>query len=69
VRSRRTQGNLELWLEVLTVADASAIPPLPLSPPQPEKWELRVVIWETRKCTMRDTVLPPVPAAPSRTAC
>ena len=47
------QGKLEMWVEILTLDQARTITPVPISPPQPEEWELRVVVWETNDCTLK----------------
>eukprot|EP00698_Gefionella_okellyi_P008992 TRINITY_DN2257_c0_g1_i2.p1 TRINITY_DN2257_c0_g1~~TRINITY_DN2257_c0_g1_i2.p1 ORF type:complete len:1294 (-),score=282.18 TRINITY_DN2257_c0_g1_i2:252-4133(-) len=48
-----SQGQIEMWVEILTVDEAARTPPFPITPPRPEKYELRVVLWETKDCALK----------------
>lgn len=52
--SRCPQGRLEMFVEVLTPEEAARIPPKNIAPPQPKPFELRLVVWQTRKCAPKD---------------
>ena len=45
--SRRPQGHLEMWVDILTPEAAAEHPePIDIAPPQPTEWELRVICWQ-----------------------
>ena len=46
--SKHPQGVLELWLEILSPADAEATPPWDIAQPPPQEWELRVICWKCK---------------------
>ena len=46
--SKHPQGVLELWLEIMSPADAEATPPWDIAQPPPQEWELRVICWKCR---------------------
>ena len=39
--SRAVQGNLEMFVEILTVTEARKTPPKRIAPPTPKEYELR----------------------------
>ena len=43
------QGKLEMWLEMYEPKVAVDVPIVPIESPQVTEWELRLVVWETRK--------------------
>lgn len=43
--SRASQGQLSLWVELLTLTDAKSKPMWNIKPPDPIAFELRVIIW------------------------
>ena len=47
--TRIPQGTLECWVEMYEPAIAVDIPVVPIAPPKVTEWEMRVVVWETRK--------------------
>jgi hypothetical protein len=47
--TRIPQGTLECWIEMYEPSIAVDIPVVPIAPPKVTEWEMRVVIWETRK--------------------
>ena len=47
--TRIPQGTLECWIEMYEPSIAVDIPVVPIAPPKVTDWEMRVVIWETRK--------------------
>jgi hypothetical protein len=49
------QGIIEMFVEVLHSDLAKKIKPTPIVPPQPEEYELRLVIWETRNLPLLGT--------------
>eukprot|EP00923_Selenidium_pygospionis_P039290 GHVN01068371.1.p1 GENE.GHVN01068371.1~~GHVN01068371.1.p1 ORF type:complete len:1272 (-),score=174.04 GHVN01068371.1:3383-7198(-) len=46
--STNSVGTLEMWIEMLDLADAQDIPRTELKPPLPTEVELRVIIWGAR---------------------
>jgi len=48
--SSSPQGQIIMWLEMLTPDEAQKRPAMKIGPPDPEEFELRVVVWETRDC-------------------
>ena len=44
--SRNEQGKLEMWVDIMDQATASKYPPVDVSKPPAEKFELRVVVWK-----------------------
>uniref|UniRef100_A0A1B0D279 C2 domain-containing protein n=1 Tax=Phlebotomus papatasi TaxID=29031 RepID=A0A1B0D279_PHLPP len=50
-----TQGKLQLWVEIY---ESDCIPPaIDISPEVPEKYELRVIVWNTVDVAMKDTTI------------
>ena len=43
------QGKVEMWVEMYEPKTAVDIPIVPIEAPQITEWELRLVVWETRK--------------------
>eukprot|EP01121_Diplochlamys_sp_Union-15-3_P000814 TRINITY_DN10677_c0_g1_i1.p1 TRINITY_DN10677_c0_g1~~TRINITY_DN10677_c0_g1_i1.p1 ORF type:complete len:370 (-),score=70.08 TRINITY_DN10677_c0_g1_i1:33-1142(-) len=52
--SSHSQGSLEMFVDILTESDAAANPPEDISPPKPQNWQLRIVIWETENVAFKD---------------
>jgi len=55
--SSSPQGEIIMWLEMLTPDEAQKRPAMKIGPPDPEEFELRVVVWETRDCVPKDFIL------------
>ena len=51
-------GNVEMWCEVLKPIAVEDSPMLDIKPPEPQEWELRVIIWKVRPRTCRALPLP-----------
>jgi len=51
------QGMIEMFVEVLTSAEAKMKRPEKIEPPPPEEFELRLIIWETKDIPALDPVL------------
>lgn len=50
-----TQGKLQLWVEIY---ESDCVPPaIDISPEVPEKYELRVIVWNTVDVAMKDTTI------------
>jgi hypothetical protein len=49
-----SKGNLELWVELIPKATIKANPPLPISRPARNEYEIRVIVWETKDCVFKD---------------
>merc|ERR1719174_3300045 len=43
------QGFLTMWVDILTPAEARAYPPIDISLPPKQEWELRVILWRADK--------------------
>eukprot|EP01006_Ploeotia_vitrea_P043964 TRINITY_DN66795_c5_g1_i1.p1 TRINITY_DN66795_c5_g1~~TRINITY_DN66795_c5_g1_i1.p1 ORF type:complete len:1371 (-),score=823.25 TRINITY_DN66795_c5_g1_i1:1409-5521(-) len=52
--SKSPQGKLEMFVEILSKSDAKRTPPRVIAPPPPKEFELRVIIWETKDCVLKD---------------
>jgi hypothetical protein len=55
-RGASAQGKLEMFVEILSAADAGG-PPLNIAPPPPEQVELRVVVWGARYMENKKVIL------------
>jgi hypothetical protein len=44
-----------MWVDILTPAEAKQLPMIDVKPPQPEQFELRVVVWEVKKIPVTAT--------------
>ncbi|KAL3916065.1 MAG: hypothetical protein SGPRY_006977 [Prymnesium sp.] len=42
------QGTLELWVDILSKEEAVSSPPIDISPPPDQNWELRIICWKAR---------------------
>lgn len=51
------QGMVEMFVEVLTSAEAKMKKVEKIEPPPPEEYELRLIIWETRDIPAMDPVI------------
>ncbi|CAN0166928.1 unnamed protein product [Ascophyllum nodosum] len=45
--STTSQGQVMMWLDILTLTEAQLYPPVKLEPPTPTKFEVRVVCWRS----------------------
>eukprot|EP01113_Clastostelium_recurvatum_P029777 TRINITY_DN359_c0_g1_i2.p1 TRINITY_DN359_c0_g1~~TRINITY_DN359_c0_g1_i2.p1 ORF type:complete len:700 (+),score=238.67 TRINITY_DN359_c0_g1_i2:262-2100(+) len=52
--SVHSQGQVSMWLDILTPEQAASTPPVPIGPPVQKQYELRVVIWNTKDTAFRD---------------
>jgi len=43
--SSNPQGKLEMWVVLLTPEEAEKIPIEDIHPPQPQRWQIRIIIW------------------------
>jgi len=43
--SKMVQGKLELWVDIMTPEEARLNPPEDIRPPEPERWQVRTIIW------------------------
>ncbi|MES1915775.1 MAG: hypothetical protein MHM6MM_007676, partial [Cercozoa sp. M6MM] len=50
------QGKLDLWVDILTAEEAKRSPILDISPPPPQPYELRVIIWGCKDVAIKDTI-------------
>ncbi len=48
------QGKLEMWLDILTPSEVEKYPPIDISRPPPQKFEVRMVIWKTKNVVSAD---------------
>ena len=44
--SKHPQGQLEMWVDVLTPEQAAASPMFDIAPPPEQQWELRLIVWK-----------------------
>jgi hypothetical protein len=44
-KKKTVQGNLELWVELYEMNESKLIPVTKIAKPQPEKYQMRIVIW------------------------
>jgi len=44
-KSRIGQGNLEMWIDIMTTDQARNTPVENIQPPQPKTWQLRAIVW------------------------
>ena len=54
--SKVSQGTLRCWVDILTPAEAARYPPVDISKPPPEEFEVRCVVWKTRGVRSSDAV-------------
>lgn len=52
--SSNPQGQLRLWVDILTPEEARANPPEHIGPPTPIEYEMRVIIWDTKNVKVQD---------------
>jgi len=52
--SSSPQGQLKLWVDILTPEEASKTPMEDISPPLPLGYEMRVIVWNTREVVFKD---------------
>eukprot|EP00937_MAST-01D_sp_MAST-1D-sp2_P005539 g5539.t1 len=46
--SASAQGQVQLWVDILTPQEAKRFKPIPIAPPAPEKFEVQMVLWKSR---------------------
>jgi hypothetical protein len=54
--SSAPQGKLDLWVDLLPLADAKKNPPVNICPIPPMLFEVRVIVWGTREITIMDEI-------------
>lgn len=54
--SSNAQGQIKLWIDILTAEEARKIPPENIAPPSPMECELRVIVWDTKEVVFKDEV-------------
>jgi hypothetical protein len=47
-KSTAPQGALRMWVDLMTPAQAARYPPVKITPPPPQEFEVRVIVWGTR---------------------
>ncbi|KAA0191737.1 Otoferlin [Fasciolopsis buskii] len=52
-----SQGKLQMWVDIFEREVAVPPPAIDISPRQPAKWELRVIVWNTADVILNDTSL------------
>lgn len=52
--SSNPQGQLKLWIDIMTPEEAKTHPPEQIAPPLVINYELRVIIWSTRNVVFKD---------------
>jgi len=52
--SSNPQGQLKMWVDIMTPEEAKSNPPENIAPPSPITYELRVIIWETKEVVFKD---------------
>jgi hypothetical protein len=48
------QGKLEMWVDIFPMGAVPVPPPVDISPPKPQEYELRVIIWNTEDVILDD---------------
>jgi len=43
-----SQGALRLWIDMIPASRAREYIPIPISPPQQEEWEVRLIVWKAK---------------------
>ncbi|CAK9828332.1 Fer-1-like protein 6 [Anthophora retusa] len=49
------QGKLELWIDMFQSDEIPPKPPVDISPPVPEEYEIRVIVWNTQDIPLVDS--------------
>eukprot|EP01119_Soliformovum_irregulare_P020127 TRINITY_DN648_c0_g1_i1.p1 TRINITY_DN648_c0_g1~~TRINITY_DN648_c0_g1_i1.p1 ORF type:complete len:1282 (+),score=464.21 TRINITY_DN648_c0_g1_i1:141-3986(+) len=52
--SSSPQGQLKLWVDIMTPEQAAKSPKEDISPPLPMGYEMRVIVWNTREVVFKD---------------
>lgn len=47
-------GRIGMWIELIPKNLLKSEPPITIYPPPQFEYELRVVVWETRNCVLKD---------------
>jgi hypothetical protein len=51
------QGKLEMWVDIFPIDEVPLPPPIDITPPQPQEYELRVTIFNTKDVLLEETSL------------
>jgi len=54
VQPEATRGELECWLDIMTAEEATRFPRVLIAPPPDADFEVRVVVWKTRRVQSED---------------
>lgn len=49
-----SMGNLEMWVELIPKSAIKLNPPLAITRPPRYEMEIRVIVWETKDCVLKD---------------
>ena len=49
------QGKLELWIDMFQFGELPPKPAVDISPPVPEEYEIRVIVWNTEDVPLVDS--------------
>eukprot|EP01114_Cavostelium_apophysatum_P012665 TRINITY_DN2890_c0_g1_i2.p1 TRINITY_DN2890_c0_g1~~TRINITY_DN2890_c0_g1_i2.p1 ORF type:complete len:2032 (+),score=608.70 TRINITY_DN2890_c0_g1_i2:72-6098(+) len=52
--SNSPQGQLKMWVDIMTQEEARRNPPIPIALPVPLEMELRLIVWETKEVVFAD---------------
>jgi len=55
--SANAQGQIAMWVDIMTPQEARTIPVENITPPAPVDYELRCIVWETRKVPFKDATM------------
>merc|ERR550519_395678 len=53
-KSRLPFGHIQFWLDMWTMNEARTNPIEDIALPPVEQWELRIVVWDAKKCAIKD---------------
>jgi hypothetical protein len=54
--SSSPQGKVGVWLDIVNSTDAKKYPPVNITPPPKEEWELRVIVWKCKEMAAEDVL-------------
>eukprot|EP00027_Filamoeba_sp_ATCC50430_P012373 CAMPEP_0168566368 /NCGR_PEP_ID=MMETSP0413-20121227/14383_1 /TAXON_ID=136452 /ORGANISM="Filamoeba nolandi, Strain NC-AS-23-1" /LENGTH=1321 /DNA_ID=CAMNT_0008598385 /DNA_START=51 /DNA_END=4013 /DNA_ORIENTATION=- len=52
--SSNPQGQVKMWVDILSLDEARRTPPENIAPPAPMACELRVIVWDTKEVVFKD---------------